>query len=300
MRHSADTITYLDMCKTTLVFDAGSTKTEVGVISRYTDSDAFTVCTKLLPGINPLVASDKYILDALYELDCSSKNVERVFFYGAGCASEKICSHISDIILQVWCKADVEVASDMLGAARGLLHNDPGVVCILGTGSNSALYNGSELTDNIPPLGYILGDEGSGTALGKRLIADVLKRIAPEEIRDSFFKKTGLTKDIVIEKVYRGETPNKFLGSVVPFIKENIENPYVREMAENVIGAFFDRNLMQYENVRKLPVNFVGSIASHFSEIVMAAAFARGISVGKIHAKPMEGLIEYHLKDLTE
>lgn len=282
------------MQELTLVFDAGSTKTEVGIISASVSSVS-NVEKRQIPGINPLVVPDEFVLRCLRELVYDTENVANIFFYGAGCASLEICSHVSTLISKVWPSAEVEVAGDMLGAARGLLLNRSGVACILGTGSNSALYDGVALVDNIPPLGYILGDEGSGTSLGKRLISDILKRLAPEDIRQKFYNETGLTKDMVIENVYRGETPNKFLGSMVPFIKRNIMDPYVRDLVKEVIGSFFDRNLMQYENIKTLPVNFAGSIALHFSDIVKEEAASREINIGSIVAKPMDGLIEYHM-----
>lgn len=284
------------MANITLVFDAGSTKTEVGIIE-YVHGGVPTVSTMLIAGINPAVASDESIVRCLNEIkEAYPENILEIHFYGAGCATDKTCGRIHEILNGLWKSCgEIEVASDMLGAARALLQHEPGVACILGTGSNSALYDGCNLIDNIPPLGYILGDEGSGTALGKRLIADVFKRIAPEEIRNKFFEETGLTKEIVIEKVYRGETPNKFLGSVVPFIKQNLDNPYMRGMAEDVFGAFFDRNLMQYEGIQHLPVNFAGSIAYHFEDEIRSVATSRGLRVGEILDKPMKKLIEYHI-----
>lgn len=293
-------ITEFDMGDLTLVFDAGSTKTEVGIISYHYDG-MIDLNTILIPGINPVVGSEDAIISSLKEVKVESPyDVKEVYFYGAGCATDRICERIRKMISGIWPNAVCCVASDMLGAARGLLQTSPGVACILGTGSNSALYNGELLIDNIPPLGYVLGDEGSGTALGKRLIGDVFKRIAPEDIRQKFFDETGLSKELVIEKVYRGETPNKFLASVVPFIKQNIENTYIRNMAGDVFGLFFDRNLMQYEGISNLTVNFTGSVAYHFEDIIRSTANTKGLQVGVVSAKPMVGLINYHLNRKRE
>lgn len=284
------------MASITLIFDAGSTKTEVGVIDRVPGGSPI-ISTLLIPGINPAVSSEEYIMESLNQVKVKFPDyILDIHFYGAGCATERTCGKIRDILLSLWPSVTkVEVASDMLGAARALLKKNPGVACILGTGSNTTLYDGCNLIDNVPPLGFILGDEGSGTALGKRLIGDVFKRIAPEEIRNKFFEETELTKEIVIEKVYRGETPNKFLASVVPFIKQNLDNRYIKEMTKEVFDDFFERNLMQYEGIKELPVNFAGSIAYHFQDMIREVATSKGLHIGDIEAKPMNKLIEYHI-----
>ena len=181
----------------------------------------------------------------------------------------------------------------MLAACR-VTEGTPGIVCILGTGSNSAYFDGKKMIRNIPPLGFILGDEGGGTALGKRLLGDIFKEIAPKCVCDAFFNETGLSKGDVIEKVYRSAAPNIFLASFVPFIKKHLDNSYINSLVRQEFRRFISRNVARYENSHSYPISYIGSVAYHFRDILREVTESEGFKVGLIEQHPMSGLKIYH------
>ena len=172
---------------------------------------------------------------------------------------------------------------------------EEGIACILGTGSNSCLYDGHEIVANVPPLGFILGDEGSGAHLGKMMVGNVLKGQMPKEIVNRFFEETGMDTADIINRVYRQPFPNRWLASLAPLIHRNLNHKEVRAMAAEAFTAFFQRNVANY-NRPDLPVNFVGSIAYYYKEIIAEVANNMGYSIGKIRQSPIEGLMEYHCR----
>lgn len=219
---------------------------------------------------------------------------DEIYYYGAGCATPEICKKVAQAISKHFAGSKVNVATDLLGASRSLLGRDSGIACILGTGSNSCRYDGDGIIGNVPSLGFILGDEGSGAALGKRLVADAFKGKLPSPIRDRFLDRYKLTLGEILEKIYKQPAPNKFLASLVPFIHEHLWNPHIYAMVRREFGTFLDRNISPYENCRSVPISFTGSIAFHFSDILREAVSDGGYRAGKITAHPIDGLIEFH------
>lgn len=293
-----------------LIADAGSTKTDWCLM----EALGRIIMQVKTEGLNAAIASAEQLYDYLrsaknsingsfgYDSLMNEKISEgvilptEVFYYGAGCASEAICRNVADKISEVWGCKNVEVASDMLGACRALFGDDPGIACILGTGSNSALYDGSKIRANTPPLGYILGDEGSGAALGKRFISDIFKGVAPESNTNTFLEETGLTKDEVIRRVYREPNANRFLASFAKYIARHIEEPYFKDMVTEEFIKFLTRNVLNYDDVHGLPISFIGSIAEHFSQPLDYALSFCKLTKGKVLPSPMPGLISYHSK----
>ena len=188
----------------------------------------------------------------------------------------------------------IEVDSDLLAAARALCQHEPGIACILGTGSNSCYYDGEKVVDNVSPLGYILGDEGSGAVLGKLLVGDVLKHQLPEHLCEKFLKEYDLDRNKIIDAVYRKPAANRFLAQFAPFLEKNIEEPSIHRIVLHSFIDFFVRNVENYDNYKELPCNFVGSIALKEKATLMEAAKSQGITVGNIIQAPMEGLIKFH------
>ena len=191
-------------------------------------------------------------------------------------------------------KGEVEVATDMLAAARGLCGRESGIACIMGTGSNSCYYDGQNIVANVSPLGFILGDEGSGACLGKLMVGDLLKNQMTPELKEKFLQQFNLTPADIIDRVYRKPFPNRFLASLSPFLSQNINEPCVHDLVLNSFKAFFKRNIMQYDNYQNLKVNFIGSVAYYYKDVLAEAAQAMGIQLGTIIQSPMEGLIKYH------
>lgn len=171
---------------------------------------------------------------------------------------------------------------------------ESGIACILGTGANSGYYNGTLIKDHISPLGYILGDEGSGAVLGRHLIGDVLKHQLPRELCDRFLDEYNLDSAAILRRVYKEPMPNRFLASVTPFLLKNIEEPAIHRLVLNEFKSFFVRNVAQYDNYRNLPVGFVGSIAFHYRNVLEEAAAALDTTISIVLRTPMEGLVRYH------
>ena len=280
-----------------LIADSGSTKTDWCLCNQGT-----ILCNIQTQGINPYHQSEEAIEAVLREellpqlTQHSAFNIQNtidIVFYGSGCANETACNRIKKAIHKVLETKDITVHSDLLGAARALCGHEEGIACVLGTGSNSCLYNGKEITANTPPLGYILGDEGSSAVLGRRLVGDCLKNQLPEAIRDEFLTEYGLTQEIILEKVYRQPLANRFLASLTPFLSKHREVPEVHNLLVESFVAFFVRNVKQYRRPW-LPIHFVGSIANAFAPELKEAAESLGMELGTIMRSPMEGLIKYH------
>lgn len=222
-------------------------------------------------------------------------DIEEVYFYGAGCLAEEVCANVRRAIADnIPSARKIEVDTDLLAAARALCGRKAGIACIMGTGSNSCYYDGEVICDNVSPLGYILGDEGSGAVLGKLLIGDVLKNQLPRELCDKFLSQYGLDRLTIIRRVYKEPQANRFLASVTPFLIENIDHPAVHSLVLESFKAFFRRNVLQYDKARDLSVNFIGSIAYYYRDVLCEAAEAMGLVVGTIIKSPMEGLIAFH------
>ena len=248
-------------------------------------------------GINALLASPDELDAAFGRLAAwlpDKCRIDAVHYYGAGCATPELCDKVAVRLQAAFPDARVQVASDLLGAARAMLGTDRGIVCILGTGSNSCLYDGSAITHNIPSLGFILGDEGSGAALGKRLVSDTFKQQLPESVQQRFLQTFSLSAADVLDKVYRRPNPNRFLASLVPFLADNLRDPYISSLVRREFEAFLQRNVLQYPDAHSMPVAFVGSIAYHFREILDKVCLDANISIGSVAKDPMQGLIDFH------
>ena len=280
-----------------LIADSGSTKTDWCLCLDNSSEMIFQT-----QGINPYHQAEEVIEQVLFEelLPHLSPYAERmqeekikVVFYGAGCANETACSRVELAIRKVLSADEVVIYSDLLGAARALCGHDEGVACVLGTGSNSCLYDGKGIIANVPPLGYILGDEGSSAVLGRRLVGDCLKNQLPELVRNEFLAEYELTQEIILERVYRQPLANRFLASLTPFLSKHRDVPEVHRLLVESFVDFFVRNVKQYRRPW-LPIHFVGSIANAFSAELKEAAESLGLELGRILKSPMEGLIKYH------
>jgi N-acetylglucosamine kinase-like BadF-type ATPase len=280
-----------------LIADSGSTKTDWSLIGEVGESQM--ISTK---GINPFYQTEDEIFTELSltlvpEIDKvlhgTSKIITDVYFYGAGCTAEKSPTVQKAVARALGADVHVEVQSDMAGAARALCQHEAGIVCIMGTGSNSCYYDGNQITANVSPLGFILGDEGSGAVLGKLMVGDLLKNQMTPGLKEKFLKEYNLTPADIIDRVYRKPFPNRFLASLNKFLEDNLSDPTVHALVLNSFEAFIRRNVMQYE-YQGVPVNFIGSIAYYYRNVLQEAANKTGIKLGLIMKAPMGGLIKYH------
>ena len=215
-----------------------------------------------------------------------------LYFYGSGCTPAHVPMMIQ-LMNEELSPKTVEVHSDLTAAARALCQHEAGMACILGTGDNSCLYDGENIVQNTPALGYILGDEGSGSVLGRLFLNAIFKNPALATVRDEFLKANKMELKDIIEKVYRGTLVNRWLASLSPFIMEHIDNPFIREIVVYNFREFFRKNIVPY-NRPDLQVHFVGSMAHHYREELEEAAKAEGFELGNILQSPMEGLLTYH------
>ena len=275
-----------------LIADSGSTKTDWCMAEK-------GVAIKRIPtkGMNPFFQSEDEMVEEmkhslLPELD--GKRPEAVYFYGAGCAFDKveIVRRAISCVLSLDMAA-IEVNSDMLAAARSVCGHEAGIACILGTGSNSCFYNGKEIEANVSPLGFILGDEGSGAVLGKLFIGDLLKNQLPAGLKEKFLERYQLTPADIIDRVYRKPFPNRYLATLSPFISEHITIPEVHQLVKQSFKAFLVRNVMQYD-YQHYAVGFNGSVAWYYRDILEEALSETGLKMGIIIKAPMEGLLKYH------
>lgn len=278
-----------------LIADSGSTKTAWCLISG--NQRVKDITTK---GINPFYQTEEEIEAELKNTLCQEiggeNKINSVYFYGAGCADSQINSKLAKTLQQVLKSDKAEVSSDMLGAARGIFKHQKGIACIMGTGSNSAYYDGNEIVKSIPAGGFIIGDEGSGAVLGKTLIADYIKNQMPENILAEFKKFYNGTYLDVVNHVYKQPFPNRWLANFTKFMYEKREDDYIHNMIVNSFTLFFNRNIKQFDSWENTEVGFVGSIAYYFEKELKEAAQKCEITVSEIYQNPIEGLIEYHSK----
>lgn len=275
-----------------LLADSGSTKTDWCIAEN--NSIQKRISTR---GTNPFFQTpDEIEREIASELVPATAGfpIDKIFFYGAGCAFPEKNEIIRAVLAIHYPSATIEINSDMLAAARALCQRSAGIACILGTGSNSCYYDGKQICNNVSPLGFILGDEGSGAVLGRRLVGDCLKNQLPPPLKEKFLARFDLTPAAILERVYKRPFPNRFLASLSPFIAENIQIPEIRRIATEGFTDFFRRNVMQYDRYTELPIHFTGSIAYYYRPILEMCAEQLKLRIGTILQAPMEGLVAYH------
>jgi glucosamine kinase len=277
-----------------LIADSGSTKTA------WIITDGKTTGEFITGGANPFFRTTENMVSEWKEskLDGLRGKVSHVYFYAAGVVNEEKAAVISKALQVFFPGAETSVQSDLLAAAHATLGNKSGIACILGTGSNSCRYNGSEITAHVPPLGFILGDEGSGAVLGRQLVGDYLKKTMPEELRHIFRQNYPMKYGEFLNSVYRQEKPNRFLAGFVPFLNEHIGHNYCTNLVETAFDSFISRNIAQYDGYEKESVCFAGSVAFHFQEQLKAVFLRRNLRLGEIVKEPLKDLLNYHLQQL--
>lgn len=278
-----------------IIFDSGSTKIAAALVDTQSGINEFV---DISTGYNALSGQDgeltSLIAGARKLMDIFSR-VRYIYYYGAGCATPDACSRVAYELGKLYPAADIFVDSDMLGAARAVCGDEPGIVGILGTGSNSCLYNGSEIAANVSPLGYILGDEGSGAVLGRLFIGLLFKGQFPAALSEEFDIRYGLGVGDIITRVYRQPAANAFLASFAPFIADAARRyPEVAEFLNAEFSRYVRHNLVRYDGFDRLPVHFVGSIACNFKEYLASALTRHGGHLGTVISAPIENLADYH------
>lgn len=275
-----------------LIADSGSTKTDWRLMDG--NHEISQIKTK---GFNPyyqqmdeMVAEIKSTL--LPELDTT--NVSTIYFYGAGCSTVERQKKISDALLPFFEDSEIFVQSDLIGAAKALSGDQAGIVCILGTGSGSCQYDGQRITKNIPSLGFILGDEGSGAWLGKKMVTDYLRGHMPKRSIETINQKLNIDKETILEHVNHRQMPSRYLAGFAKFISDNIDQTYFYQLMFDSFTTFAKNYITRYPDYGNLKCHFVGSVAFHNQEMLKNVAKYNGFEIGNIIKSPIDGLTLYH------
>lgn len=282
-----------------LIADAGSTKTEWVMI----DAAGGYVKPFRTVGLNALTASDEEACGVLSEARQrlpEDADIESVQYYGAGCATPRTCDRMKRLISGIFECEHVEVQSDLVGAARSLLGHEHGIACILGTGSNSCLYDGSKIVANTPSLGYVVGDEGSGNAIGRRLLSDYFKKKMPAETAGKFAAHPAADLATSLQNIYREPGANRWLASLANFATENMSDTYIRNLVKDEFHRFIDRNVATYFDLtdkHTTPVCFTGGIAATFAPLLEAVCDEESLYLEQITSAPIQGLVRQWLTD---
>ncbi|HQV56083.1 MAG: N-acetylglucosamine kinase [Chitinophagaceae bacterium] len=274
-----------------LIADCGATKGEWCLIN---NGKKKTIITQ---GISPYFLNTEQIIDLLQkELKPKLKNIEvgEVFYYGTGCANPTNVKSVKKAISKVFAGAKIEVTHDLMAAARALCGREKGVACILGTGSNSCYYDGKRIVKNSPGLGYVLGDEGSGAYLGRKVIQYYLYGTFDYELRGRFDLTYTTNAAEILENVYKKPLPNRYLAGFAKFLAENRGHYMIENIIEDGINDFFFNHLCKYRETWTMPVHFAGSIAFGFKDVVQQLCNSYEFELGKVLKNPMEGLVAYH------
>jgi N-acetylglucosamine kinase-like BadF-type ATPase len=275
-----------------LIADAGATKIQWVVIHDGKASDPLET-----EGFNPYFMEPQILLDAVEKGLAPFINpgyIRQVNYYGAGCSTVVKCGVVEDVLKEVFEKADIEIHHDLIGAARALFGRKEGIACILGTGSNSCLYDGNKILENVTSLGYFFGDEGSGAYLGKLFLTEYLRKRMPIHLKEKFDKRFGYSLENILDSVYSKPYPNRFLSSFALFMGDLKEDEFVKGLVKKNFQDFFTEQVTQYTNYQQQPLGVIGSVGFHFQEIFTELAEQYKLKVTKIIKSPIEGLVEFH------
>jgi N-acetylglucosamine kinase-like BadF-type ATPase len=280
-----------------LLIESGSTKTEWRYIAKPDASyDSF-----FSAGINPYYQTSAEIITSQNEVSAwlTDKNVKQVYYYGTGITGEDKAQAIQEFLSNFLQDANIRVESDLMAAAKASCGDEKGIACILGTGSNSGFFDGQKITEQIPPLGFWLGDEGSGGHLGKMLIISYLHKEMPEDLRQSFIARFGeINRLNVLEKAYQGEFPNRWFASFSKFIFQHRREAFCYQLIEQSFQQFCSLYVLKYQHAYEYPIHFTGSVAFYYSDILKRVLTSHKLRVGHISEAPMAGLTLYHKNKL--
>lgn len=274
-----------------LIADSGATKCEWCLLENGKKKTIYT------QGMSPYYSKKEILIDTIDKqlLPSLKKSIPNaIYFYGTGCSSPANIKLIQQVLKQAFPKSKISVDHDLMGAARALCGRKKGIACILGTGTNSCYYDGKKIIKNVPGLGYVLGDEGSGAYLGKKVLQYYFYKTFDEELIYLFEKKYHLSSSEVMDNIYKKDAPSRYLASFALFLDENRGHYMIENILEDGINDFFFQHLCKYAESWKYPINFVGSIAYGFKDVLKELCNSYEFTLGKIIKSPMEGLIEYH------
>ncbi len=279
----------------TLIADGGSTKCDAILL----DENLKEKVRFSLQGFNPRFYTEKKIAETLaksQEIQLYKSDVKRIFYYGAACSSSELNAIVENGFRPLFPTAQISIDHDLKSAALATFDGNPAITCILGTGSNSVFFDGKDLREERPALGFILGDEGSASHIGKKLVRAFLYQQMPKGLSQKFIEKYALEKEEILRRVNSEPHANVFLASLAPFASENIAKFFIENLVKTSFEEFLKIHVLPFENAEKLPIHFVGSVAFYFKESLKESLQNLHLKMGKIVQKPLDGLVDYHRK----
>ena len=277
------------------IVDGGSTKCDWVILDKF--GKVFLKTETI--GFNPNIIDSEMIVPEIEKnsnLLTIKDSLQKVFFYGSGCGVPENVALVENEFQKVFKNAEVTVKEDLTAAAYAAYNGKPAIVCILGTGSNSCYFDGEKIKRELPSLGFLIGDEGSGSAIGKNLLRRFFMKKLPSDLQNDFIEKYNLTIEDAIKNMYHNPRANAYLADFNKFVVERKSHPYFQNMVFDEMKNFLDYQVLPYEEAKEAEINFIGSIAFYYEDILRAAAAEMNLQVGTIVQKPIESLVDYHLK----
>lgn len=275
-----------------LIIDCGSTKADWVILEKEKIVASFQS-----EGFNPNYTDKDSILSIILDepsYRTYTREIKEIFFYGSGCGSEMNSNIIKDIFSLIFINAKITVTHDMMAACHAILHKNEGIVCILGTGSNSCFYDGKEITEKATSLGYILGDEGSGSYIGKKIVRDYFYKKMPNDLSLKFEEEYKIDINTLINNVYNRKQASRYLADFTKFAFNNLNHDYIKDLCSKSFDEFIECFILKYKNSKDYEIGFIGSVAYYFKDILNKSLENHGLRLGKVLKNPIEGLIEYH------
>ena len=281
------------------IVDGGSTKCDWVILE---NSGKPNLKTTTL-GFNPNIINPEFIMqeiDKNQQLFFLKNHIEKVFFYGSGCGTPDNKKKVADEFARTFPNAEITVKEDMTAAAYAAYNGTPAIICILGTGSNSCYFDGEKIRTDLPSLGFLIGDEGSGSALGKHLLRRYFMKKLPKDLEDDFIATYNLTIEEAIKRMYHNPRANAYLVEFNKFVADRKKHPYFQNMVFDEMKNFLDYQVLPYPEAGKVEINFIGYIAFIYEDILRAAAAELNLKIGKVVQKPIESLVDYHKKYILD
>ncbi|UOE40622.1 ATPase [Chryseobacterium suipulveris] len=277
------------------IVDGGSTKCDWVILDKF---GKIFLKTETI-GFNPNIINPEMIVPEIEKngsLVSIKDSLQKIFFYGSGCGVPENVALVENEFQKIFKTTEITVKEDLTAAAYAAYNGKPAIVCILGTGSNSCYFDGEKIRRELPSLGFLIGDEGSGSAIGKHLLRRFFMKKLPADLHNGFIEKYNLTIEEAIKNMYHNPRANAYLADFNKFVVERKSHPYFQNMVFDEMKNFLDYQVLPYEEAKEAEINFIGSIAFYYEDILRAAAAELNLNVGVIVQKPIESLVDYHKK----